>query len=93
MTPKQLELNSLLLQYEMQVLALYELQRTDPSADDYIDDVIDALKQLTPNGRDYLGDRDRLIADRELHFDRLAALHTLREELLDEALHIQKEAA
>jgi len=39
MTPKQLELNSLLLQYEMQVLALYELQRTDPSADDYIDDV------------------------------------------------------
>jgi hypothetical protein len=56
-----------------------------------IDEVIDALKQATPNGRDYLGDRDRLIADRELHFDRLAALHTLREELLDEALYIQKQ--
>jgi hypothetical protein len=66
------------------------------NAMDLIDEVIDTLKQLTPNGRDYLGDRDRLIADRELHFDRLAALHTLREELLDEALHIQqqeKEAA
>lgn len=41
MTPKQLELNSLLLQYEMQVLALYELQRTDPSADDYLDVELD----------------------------------------------------
>ena len=61
------------------------------NAMDLIDEVIDALKQLTPNGRDYLGDRDRLIADRELHFDRLAALHTLREELLDEALHIQRQ--
>jgi hypothetical protein len=37
MTPKQLELNSLLLQYEMQVLALYDLQSADPSADDYLD--------------------------------------------------------
>jgi hypothetical protein len=61
------------------------------NAMDLIDEVIDTLKQLTPNGRDYLGDRDRLIADRELHFDRLAALHTLREELLDEALHIQRQ--
>jgi hypothetical protein len=58
-----------------------------------IDDVIDALKQVTPNGRDYIGDTNRLTADRSLHFDRLAALHTLREELLDEALYIQKEAA
>jgi hypothetical protein len=61
------------------------------NAMDLINEVIDALKQVTPNGRDYLGDRDRLIADRELHFDRLAALHTLREELLDEALHIQRQ--
>jgi hypothetical protein len=61
------------------------------NAMDLIDEVIDTLKQVTPNGRDYLGDRDRLIADRNLHFDRLAALHTLREELLDEALHIQRQ--
>jgi hypothetical protein len=61
------------------------------NAMDLINELIEALKQVTPNGRDYLGDRDRLIADRELHFDRLAALHTLREELLDEALHIQRQ--
>lgn len=56
-----------------------------------IDEVIDALKQATPNGRDYPGDNDRLTADRNIHFDRLAALHTLREALLDEALYIQKQ--
>ena len=56
-----------------------------------IDEVIDALKQVTPNGRDYLCQRDRLTADRVTHFDRLAALRVLREELLDEALHIQRQ--
>ena len=61
------------------------------NAMDLINELIDALKQVTPNGRDYIGDTDRLTADRNLHFDRLAALHTLREELLDEALYIQKE--
>jgi hypothetical protein len=61
------------------------------NAMDLIDEVIDALKQVTPNGRDYIGDTERLTADRNIHFDRLAALHTLREELLDEALHIQKQ--
>jgi hypothetical protein len=41
MTPKQLELNSLLLQYEMQVLALYEMQCADILADDYLDVELD----------------------------------------------------
>ena len=54
-------------------------------------EAIEALKHLTPNGRDYPGHYDRCIADRDTHFDRLAALHTLREELLDEALHIQQQ--
>jgi hypothetical protein len=54
-------------------------------------EAIDALKQCTPNGRDYPGQYDRCIADRDTHFDRLAALHALREELLDEALHIQQQ--
>ena len=56
-----------------------------------IDEVIDALKQATPNGRDYPNDTLACAADRITHFDRLAALHTLREELLDEALHIQQQ--
>lgn len=62
------------------------------TAMDLINAVIDVLKQTTPNGRDYPGGwGDQLAADREIHFDRLAALHTLREELLDEALHIQRQ--
>jgi len=56
-----------------------------------IDEVIEALKQVTPNGRDYLCQRDRLTADRNTHFDRLAALRVLREELLEEALHIKQQ--
>ena len=56
-----------------------------------INEVIETLKQVTPNGRDYLCQRDRFIADRETHFDRLAALHTLRNDLFEEALHIQQQ--
>jgi hypothetical protein len=60
---------------------------------DHLMDAIEALKQVTPNGRDYPSDLEQvaLVADRNIHFDRLAALHTLREELLDEALHIQQQ--
>jgi hypothetical protein len=61
------------------------------TAMDCLMDAIEALKQVAPNGRDYLGQHDLLAADRALHFDRLSALHTLREELLDEALHIQQQ--
>ena len=61
------------------------------NAMDLINEVIEALKQATPNGRDYPGDTMACVADRTTHFDRLAALHTLREELLDEALHIQQQ--
>lgn len=61
------------------------------TAMDLINDVIDALKQVTPNGRDYPSDTLACVADRAIHFDRLAALHTLREELLDEALHVQRQ--
>lgn len=69
-------------------LYLIDQRRT---AMDLIDEVINTLKQIAPNGRDYIGDTDLLTADRNLHFDRLAALHTLREELLDEALYIQQQ--
>lgn len=61
------------------------------TAMDHLMDAIEALKQVTPNGRDYPNDTLACVADRVTHFDRLAALHTLREELLDEALHIQKQ--
>ena len=56
-----------------------------------ITELIETLKQVTPNGRDYPADTLACVADRVTHFDRLAALHTLREQLLDEALHIQQQ--
>lgn len=61
------------------------------NAMDLINELIETLKDATPNGRDYPGDTLACAADRVTHFDRLAALHTLREELLDEALHIQRQ--
>jgi hypothetical protein len=69
----------------------FDLINPRREAMDHLMDAIEALKQVTPNGRDYLCQRDRLTADRNTHFDRLAALHTLREELLDEALHIKQQ--
>ena len=66
----------------------FDLVQPRRDAMDALMDAIEALKQVTPNGRDYLCQRDRLTADRNTHFDRLAALHTLRNELLEEALHI-----
>jgi len=61
------------------------------TAMDLLLEAIDALKKTTPNSRDYPGHYDRCLDDRDTHFDRLATLHTLREELLDEALHIQQQ--
>jgi len=74
----------------------FDLMNPRRNAMDHLMDAIEALKQVTPNGRDYPSDTLACAADRNIHFDRLAALHTLREQLLDEALHIQqqeKEAA
>ena len=69
----------------------FDLIQPRRDAMDLINEVIDALKQVTPNGRDYPGDTLACAADRVTHFDRLNDLHTLREELLDEALHIQRQ--
>jgi len=69
----------------------FDLINPRRDAMDLINELIEALKQVTPNGRDYICDRERFIADRNTHFDRLAALRVLREELLEEALHIQQQ--
>lgn len=69
----------------------FDLINPRRDAMDLINELIEALKQVTPNGRDYICDRERFVADRNTHFDRIAALRVLREELLDEALHIQQQ--
>lgn len=56
---------------------------------DHINDVIEALKQVTPNGRDYPGDTERCMVDRQLHYDRINTLRTLYNHLYEEAIAIK----
>jgi len=60
-----------------------------------IDSLRQALSKLAlclPDGRDYPGNPERYAADRQAHFDRMNALRDLSEELLQEALVIQRGA-
>jgi hypothetical protein len=57
-----------------------------------IRNAIDAVRSLAPNGRDYPGQPERCEADRKAHFNRLAALHELKQEIMNEALAIQRGA-
>ena len=53
-----------------------------------IDDLIATLQQVTPNGRDYPCNAVACAADREEHYNRIAALRALQAELMREALAI-----
>ena len=46
---------------------------------------------MTPNGRDYPGDNDRCVADRQAHYDRLAALQAIAAEIVAEAVGIKEQ--
>ena len=61
------------------------------AAYDALQDAIKALQQVTPNGRDYPGDNDRCVADRQAHYDRLAALHAIAAEIVAEAVGIKEQ--
>lgn len=56
---------------------------------DHINDVIEELKNITPNGRDYPGDTERCMADRQIHYDRINTLRTLYNHLYEEAIAIK----
>lgn len=58
---------------------------------DSLMDAIDALRQATPNGRDYPGDAAACIADRDEHYSRIGVLTALREALFAEILLIQRQ--
>ena len=60
---------------------------------DALSDAMKALQEMTPNGRDYPGRPDDCKADREVHYARFAQLDKLRNEIMDEALHIQQQSA
>lgn len=62
-------------------------------ADRLIGEVIAALQQATPNGRDYPGDNNACVADRELHYERIKALRSLQDTLFQEALTIKRQVS
>jgi len=60
---------------------------------DLINDAIEALKQATPNGRDYPGNAVACTADREAHYDRLKAMRKLYDEIMAEAVYINSQTS
>lgn len=59
---------------------------------DLIGELVETLKQVTPNGRDYPAEHaTRLSGDRATHFDRLSALRDLQAALLQEAVQIMQQ--
>jgi hypothetical protein len=61
------------------------------AAYDALQAAIKALQQVTPNGRDYPGDNDQCVADRQAHYTRLKAIHTIAAELVAEAVLIKEQ--
>ena len=62
-------------------------------ADRLLADVLEALSQAVPHGRDYPGNKTACIADREEHYDRIKAIKTIREAIYAEALAIKEQIA
>lgn len=62
-------------------------------ADRLLADVLEALSQAVPNGRDYPGNKTACIADREEHYDRIKAIRALQDILIQEALAIKEQIA
>lgn len=52
----------------------------------------EALQQVTPNGRDYPGDNDQCVEDRQWHYARLKALNIIAAEIIAEAVNIKEQA-
>jgi len=55
---------------------------------DHLMDAVEALKQVTPNGRDYPGNPDGCVADRVKHYQRIGSLMAIREAIHAEAIRI-----
>lgn len=66
-----------------------ELVNTRRNVLDKIDELMKAIQETKPHGRDYIGKDHQYSLDRKLYADRFAMLDKLRNEILDEALDIQ----
>ena len=69
----------------------HDLIQPRREAYDLLQAAIKALQQVTPNGRDYPGDNDQCVADRQAHYDRLAALQAIATEIVAEAVLIKEQ--
>lgn len=58
---------------------------------DALQAAIKALQRVTPNGRDYPGDNDACVADRDKHYARLKKINALRAEIMSEAIYIKEQ--
>ena len=52
-----------------------------------------ALQELSPHGRDYLGNNDAWQRDRDIYVARFAALDAMSNDLMEEAVSIMEGAA
>jgi hypothetical protein len=57
---------------------------------DLLQAAIKALQRVTPNGRDY-AHNDQCVADRDAHYTRIKAIHTIAAELVAEAVNIKEQ--
>jgi thiamine phosphate synthase YjbQ (UPF0047 family) len=57
---------------------------------DLLQAAIKALQRVAPNGRDY-AHNDQCVADRDAHYTRLKAIHTIAAELVAEAVAIKEQ--
>jgi hypothetical protein len=71
--------------------SLTDLTHPRIAAYDALQAAIKALQQVTPNGRDYPGDNDRCVADRDEHYARLEKINALRAEIMREAVYIKEQ--
>jgi hypothetical protein len=69
-----------------------ELVRMRVKASDALHQAMKAMQKLSPHMRDYLGNREAWMADRDVYIARFAALDRMANELMDEAYELSKNA-
>lgn len=58
---------------------------------DHLLDAVEALRKVTPNGRDYPAATERCLDDRSEHYRRMGLIAELREQLYAEAVAIKRQ--
>ncbi len=70
-----------------------ELIATRLKAHEALRDAMQALQDLNPHMRDYLGNQEIWQADRSIHAERFKALDAMANDIMDEAISISEHRA